>query len=133
MMAQDQFLEWAIVHQVAYYGTVKKDVFEDGILAWKNVLKEIEVQWLQTIKENFPDLRSQLLTVFLDASDEILRARIIGRDSSVSEEEIQRRLETAKEEREKAKILCDHIIDTDKTPEQVFEEVKEIFLLNSIS
>lgn len=132
MISDDKLLEWAIIHQVAYYGTLKSDVIENGILSGKNTLKELDVQGLEMIYEKSPHLKDSLLIIFLDASDEILRARIIRRDSSVSEEEIQRRLQTAKKEREKAKILCDHIIDTNKTPEQVFEEVKEIFLKNGV-
>lgn len=41
-MEADEFLEYAFVHQAAYYGTKKADVL-DGIVAGNTIIKEVDM------------------------------------------------------------------------------------------
>lgn len=91
LISQDAFLEYALVHG-NYYGTPKKEVFqllEEGF----DVILVIDVQGMKQIKQIYP----AVITVFIlpPSIDELInRMRLRGE----SEEEIQKRLDTAKKE-----------------------------------
>ncbi|WP_297887236.1 guanylate kinase [Sulfurihydrogenibium sp.] len=91
LISQDAFLEYALVHG-NYYGTPKKEVFqllEKGF----DIILVIDVQGMKQIKQIYP----AVITVFIlppSIDDLINRMRLRGE----SEEEIQKRLDTAKKE-----------------------------------
>lgn len=91
LISQNAFLEYALVHG-NYYGTPKKEVFqllEEGF----DVILVIDVQGMKQIKQIYP----AVITVFIlpPSIDELInRMRLRGE----SEEEIQKRLDTAKKE-----------------------------------
>jgi guanylate kinase len=86
-----EFLEWARVHDVHYYGTPCQPVFE-WLGQGMHVLLDIDVQGAAQLRERgYP-----LLTVFLlPPSFELLRQRLENRRDTPPAE-IERRLQTAR-------------------------------------
>jgi guanylate kinase len=93
MIADDDLLEWAVVHKAARYGTPKGPVTE-ALAAGRPAMLEIDLQGARQVRETMP----QALFVFLKPpSWEELVRRLVGRGTE-SEEERARRLDTAREE-----------------------------------
>lgn len=90
---QGDFLEWAVVHQRAKYGTPRAAV-EEALAAGTSVLIEVDLQGARQIRHTLPDA----LFVFLTPPswDELVR-RLVGRGTE-STEERERRLATARAE-----------------------------------
>jgi guanylate kinase len=92
MIDRNEFIEWAHVYG-HLYGTPRKslsDKMEQGI----DVLLEIDVQGARTVKKKFEDA---VYIFILPPSFDALRTRLQMRAGD-SAEEIQRRLQKAKEE-----------------------------------
>lgn len=121
-----EFLEYAFVHNLDYYWTKIEDIFEKGLDKGKIVVKEIEFQGVNELRENHSELMDRVVTIFLDVPDEIMVERMKFRDSSISDSEVQNRLLSAKKERDFARSV-DYLIDTSElTPEEVLGRVLEI-------
>ncbi len=90
MVAGDEFLEWAVVHRAARYGTPRRPV-EEALAHDRQALLEIDLQGARQVKESMPEA----FFVFLapPSWDELVR-RLIGRGTETDEERA-RRLETA--------------------------------------
>ena len=93
MVAEGEFLEWAVVHHAARYGTPRAPV-EAALAAGRAALLEIDLQGARQVRETMPEA----LFVFLmpPSWDELVR-RLVGRGTE-SAEERERRLETARAE-----------------------------------
>jgi guanylate kinase len=93
MIEQGEFLEWAVVHKRAKYGTPRGPV-ERALTNGHSVLLEIDLQGARQVRETIPDA----LFVFLapPSWDELVR-RLIGRGTETQAER-DRRLATAREE-----------------------------------
>ncbi|AIY00548.1 guanylate kinase [Arthrobacter sp. PAMC 25486] len=91
LVEQGDLLEWAVVHGVNRYGTLRSTVqaaVDDG----KSVLLEIDLQGARQVKEAMPEADF----VFLAPPNwEELVRRLVGRGTESAEEQ-HRRLETAK-------------------------------------
>lgn len=88
-----KMLEWEVVHGKDYYGTPRDEV--DGYLAkGVGVILVIDVKGAATIRKLYP---KDHLSVFIDAPFEELEARLRSR-AAESEERIQQRLKSAREE-----------------------------------
>ena len=117
------FLEYAVVHG-NYYGTPKEEVLKE-INKGNDVLLVIDVQGMRQIKRNF----EEVVTIFLiPPSFEELINRMKKRGDS--EEEIKKRLETAKKEL-KAWREYDYIVINDII-EKAKEDLKKIILANRL-
>ena len=93
LVADGDMLEWAVVHQVARYGTPRKPV-EQALVAGRPAMLEIDLQGARQVRESMPEA----LFVFLKPpSWEELVRRLVGRGTE-SEAERRRRLETARVE-----------------------------------
>jgi len=93
LVADDDLLEWAVVHKRARYGTPRKPV-EEALAAGRPALLEIDLQGARQVRATMPEA----LFVFLKPpSWEELVRRLVGRGTE-TEEERERRLETAREE-----------------------------------
>ncbi|MCY7395029.1 MAG: guanylate kinase [Nocardioides sp.] len=93
MVASDDLLEWAVVHQRARYGTPRAPV-EEALAAGCLALLEIDLQGARQVRTTMPDA----LFVFLSPpSWEELVRRLVGRGTE-NDEERARRLETARQE-----------------------------------
>lgn len=105
-MANDEFLEWAVVHGENYYGTLKETIvkpLEEG----KIVIREVDVQGLRSIRELIP--KDHLKAIFLTVESwETLERRILQR-SKVSDDELSRRHQSFIKEMEWADE-CDIVI-----------------------
>ena len=93
MREAGEFLEWAVVHGRAKYGTPRKPV-DEALTQGRLALLEIDLQGARQVREQMPEA----LFVFLapPSWDELVR-RLIGRGTE-SEEERQARLTTARGE-----------------------------------
>jgi guanylate kinase len=93
LVADDQLLEWAVVHKAARYGTPRLPV-EDALAQGRPALLEIDLQGARQVRTTMPEA----LFVFLKPpSWEELVRRLVGRGTE-DEEERARRLQTALEE-----------------------------------
>jgi guanylate kinase len=93
MIADDELLEWAVVHRAARYGTPRRPVLE-ALAAGRPALLEIDLQGARQVREKMPGAHF----VFLKPpSWEELVRRLVGRGTETPEERA-RRLETAREE-----------------------------------
>ncbi|WP_169738859.1 guanylate kinase [Jiangella gansuensis] len=93
MVEQGEFLEWAVVHKRAKYGTPRAPM-QRALAAGHSVLLEIDLQGARQVRQAIPDA----LFVFLapPSWDEMVR-RLVGRGTE-TEEERERRLATARDE-----------------------------------
>ena len=93
LRAAGEFLEWAVVHGRAKYGTPREPV-EEALAAGRKALLEIDLQGARQVRAQKPEA----LFVFLapPSWDELVR-RLVGRGTE-SEEERSVRLDTAREE-----------------------------------
>jgi guanylate kinase len=90
---QNNFLEWAIVHN-NYYGTNLKPIYK-SLESGKLVVFDIDVQGYQIIKDRFSDI---LTSVFITTPSEVeLKKRLENRGSD-SNSVIETRLNNAKKE-----------------------------------
>lgn len=122
-----EFLEYAMVHEMDYYGTRYVDVIDNGINKGKIVVKELDINWLENLRKERPELDWKYTTIFLNIPRDILKERIEKRWVFMSDEEFQRRLNSSIIEQEKAQILCDYIIDATKSEKEVLKEFLKIF------
>jgi len=93
LIAEDQLLEWATVHNQNRYGTPRGPV-DAALDAGDSVLLEIDIQGARQVKRAMPEA---ILVFLLPPSWEEMVRRLVGRGTE-SPEEQQRRLETAKVE-----------------------------------
>ncbi|MFL6023397.1 MAG: guanylate kinase [Marmoricola sp.] len=93
MVADDELLEWAVVHQRARYGTPRGPVA--AVLAeGRAALLEIDLQGARQVRERMPEARFVFLAP--PTWEELVR-RLVGRGTE-DEAERERRLETARAE-----------------------------------
>lgn len=93
MVAEDELLEWAVVHQGARYGTPRRPV-EEALAAGRPALLEIDLQGARQVRQRMPEA----LFVFLSPpSWEELVRRQVGRGTEDAAER-ERRLQSARDE-----------------------------------
>lgn len=101
-----EFLEWAVVHHDHLYGTLKQPILE-AIAAGKTVIREVDMQGVQSIRKILPPGRA--VSIFITApSWENLKRRILGR-SRIPAEEMSQREESFRREMEFSK-QCDFVV-----------------------
>jgi guanylate kinase len=122
----DEFLEYAIVHERDYYGTKKRDVLDNGVGEWKIVIKELDFNGLKKLKQENPELDSLYSAVFLNIPKEMLQSRIDTRGIFMSDEEYEKRIKSSIFEEEELMKYCDYVIDATLSPEEVVEKFLEI-------
>ena len=91
LVADDDLLEWAVVHKRARYGTPRKPV-EEALAVGRPALLEIDLQGARQVRKSMPEAHFVFLAP--PSWDELVR-RLIGRGTESAEEQ-QQRLETAK-------------------------------------
>lgn len=91
LVAKGDLLEWAVVHGVNRYGTLRSTV-EEAVGAGRSVLLEIDLQGARQVKDAMPEADFVFLSP--PSWDELVR-RLVGRGTETIEEQ-HRRLETAK-------------------------------------
>jgi guanylate kinase len=93
LIADDELLEWAVVHQGARYGTPRAPVLA-ALAEQRPALLEIDLQGARQVRERMPEARFVFLA---PPSWEELVRRLVGRGTE-DEAERERRLATAREE-----------------------------------
>ena len=119
MIADHEFIEWALVHGNYYGSGLKKtqSAMSQGI----DLLFDIDVQGAEQIKKHF----SEAILIWIDApSWPELEKRLRGRGTD-SEEVIAQRLINARAEQARAKLSFDHFVINDDIA-QVTEQLIEI-------
>jgi guanylate kinase len=105
---EGQFLEYAVVHQNHYYGTLKQPI-EEALDDGKVVIREVDVQGLRSIRDLIP--KENLVSIFLTVPDwDTLQRRILKR-SEMSLEEMERRHNSYLKEME-WQPECDYVIES---------------------
>lgn len=101
-----EFLEWAVVHNDNFYGTLKKPIL-DTLASGKIVVREVDMQGVESIRKILPP--EQVVAIFITApSWENLKRRILGR-SKILDDELKKREESFKREMEFSK-KCDFVV-----------------------
>lgn len=113
-----EFLEYAIYSQ-NHYGTKVSDV-KKAFKKWLIPITEIEMSWLEKIMKNNQGI--DYVSIFLNLDEKTMIDRIKTR-WNISEEEIERRVNIARNERPKAKKVCDYVLDTNNT---LLNNIKDI-------
>ena len=93
LVADDDLLEWAVVHGRHRYGTPREPVLA-AIAEGREAVLEIDLQGARQVRTNWPDAR--LVFLAPPSWDELVR-RLVGRGTE-TEEERTRRLDTATRE-----------------------------------
>ncbi len=93
MREAGEFLEWALVHGRAKYGTPRAPV-DEALAAGRPALLEIDLQGARQVRERMPE---SLFVFLAPPSWEELVRRLVGRGTE-SEEEREARLVTARQE-----------------------------------
>jgi guanylate kinase len=93
LVAENNLLEWAVVHGRHRYGTPREPVLA-AIAEGREAVLEIDLQGARQVRANWPDAR---LVFLAPPSWEELVRRLVGRGTE-TEEERTRRLDTATRE-----------------------------------
>ena len=93
MIADDELLEWAVVHKQARYGTPRTPVIQ-ALAEGRAALLEIDLQGARQVRARMPQARFVFLAP--PSWDELVR-RLVGRGTE-DEAERERRLDTARAE-----------------------------------
>lgn len=121
----EEFLEYAIVHQDNYYGLIKKPLME-SLQNSETVIREVDIQGFDSIREKIP--KENLVTIFITVPNkQELIDRIVNR-ATISDDELNKRLESMHREFARARD-CDYMVENKngeltKTVEKVEEIVK---------
>lgn len=122
-IANHDFLEYARVHQSAFYGTDYASITAP-LHQGKNSIKELEIYWLMKIQEE-KRIEELYTTIFLDIPLTLMKQRITQRQH-VDDDELTKRMESAVYESEALKMHCEHRVDATQPLEVVCDRVKEI-------
>ncbi|MGV8857195.1 guanylate kinase [Rhodoglobus sp.] len=119
MIAGNELLEWAIVHNSYRYGTPRPPI-DAALAAGKRVLLEIDLQGARAVRSVMPEA---LLVFLLPPTWEELVRRLIGRGTEDAAEQA-RRLETAKVELAAQEEFDVKVVNTEVS--QAAQEVVEL-------
>lgn len=119
----DEFLEWAIVHQDYRYGTLKEPIMQ-ALEEGKVVIREIDVQGFFSIREKLDS--SQFISVFISPpSFDTLRKHIEMR-GKMEQEVLLKRFESAEKEMTVAKECDYEIVNVEGDVMKAVEELEGI-------
>jgi guanylate kinase len=95
MIAEDDFLEYAVVHSDNYYGTAKTEIL-NALRQGAVVIREVDIQGFHSIRKMIP--KESLVSIFMKVPNlNDLKGRIEMR-GAIEPEELQRRLDSAAKE-----------------------------------
>ena len=120
-----RFLEYAVVHGVDYYGTERDEII-GALDAGKIVVREVDIQGFHSIRDVIP--KENLVTIFIEAKDlEELKVRIAKR-GKLPEEEVERRMESARKEISQAGECDYRVVNEYGKVEEAVGEVEKIIV-----
>lgn len=122
MIADDDLLEHAVVY--GQYKGIPKQQVRDALASGKDVVMRLDVQGAATIKEMIPEA----VLIFLSASSEDELIDRLRRRDTESGQQLQRRIETAREEMERLREFDYVVINAkcklDKAVDQVLSIIE---------
>lgn len=126
MIDEGELLEYAVVHNKEYYGTLKNPIFK-ALKAGHTVVREVDMQGCESIQKVLPS--ENLVSIFLTVPDkQDLIDRILKR-GKLPEEEIQRRMKSAEKEFAKGGRVCDYQVPSlNGKIKECVDEVESIIL-----
>lgn len=119
----EEFLEWAIVHQDNYYGLIKEPI-EKGLKEGKTIVREVDIQGFDSIRDKIAP--ENLVTIFITVAnkDELIE-RIVTR-APISDDELKKRKESMHREFNRARD-CDYMVENNEGAlEETVEKVLKI-------
>lgn len=120
-MVAGRFLEYATIHEKGHYGTDKEEIL-GALREGKVVVREVDIQGFHSIRAVVP--RGELLTIFIEAGDlDELKKRIADR-GKLPEEEVERRMESARKEIAQAGECDYRIVNEYGKVDQAVEQVE---------
>jgi len=124
-LKNDEFLEWAIVHQDNYYGLIKETLIK-SLEKGETVVREVDIQGFDSIRKKIP--KKNLITIFITVPNKQELIDRITHRAAISKDELKKRLESMHREFARAKD-CDYLIENkngelEKTVEKVEEIIK---------
>ncbi|MBU1151619.1 guanylate kinase [Patescibacteria group bacterium] len=132
MIEAGEFLEYAVVHEDNYYGTSKEDILVP-LRKGAVVVREVDIQGFYSIKDLVP--AENLVSIFMKVSDrEDLKGRILRR-GEISDDELERRLDSARKEIAQAGS-CDYQVENkwgeikkcvNAVEKIIVEEIKDLY------
>lgn len=105
MIEDGDILEFATVHNKELYGTMKKPIIE-GLENGDIIIREIDMQGCESIQDILP--RESVVSVFLTVPDEEELIERIQKRGKLPDEEIERRMESAKREFKLSGEICNY-------------------------
>ena len=118
---ENDFFEYNVYGTGKYYGTPKSTIM-DYLDHDYDVILEIEVNGYKQIKEQYPDC----IGIFImPPSEEELYKRLRGRGTE-SEEVIETRVQTAKEEMKNANLYDHVLVNEDGKSQETMEKIYQI-------
>jgi len=126
MIDKGELLEYAVVHNKEYYGTLKNPILK-ALEAGHTVVREVDMQGCESIKKVLSG--ENLVSIFLTVPDkQDLIDRILKR-GKLPEEEIQRRMKSAEKEFAKGGRVCDYQVPSlNGKIKECVDEVESIIL-----
>lgn len=122
-IAQEDFLEWARIHNGNYYGTLKKPIIE-ALREGKIVFREVDVQGFHSIKKVIP--ADKMVTIFLKAESTGKLLERIAKRGKLPEDEIKFRMESAKREMADAGQFDYQVWSLDGQIDKCVQDVRKI-------
>jgi guanylate kinase len=124
-ITQDEFLEWAIVHEDNYYGTLKAEII-NGLKSGNAVIRELDIQGFESVIKKLPP--SNVISIFITTKNpKQLKSRILKR-AKISDAELEKRMRSAKKELAK-KEECDYVVVSEEGKiEELINDVEKIII-----
>lgn len=131
LLRDEKVLEWAVVHGIGRYGTLV-----DEIIPWiqegKTVVREVDVQGFDSIRKHplfaGDDSPYTLKSIFLLPENEQQLLAHIQKRSAMSEEELQKRMESMRKELSYAQFCDAQVVNKEGKMEEAYGEVEKIIL-----
>jgi guanylate kinase len=127
LLQADAFIETAIVHGAARYGTLKEEILPH-IEAGRTVVREVDVQGFDAIRSdplfagNAAPYRLQSIFIVPENTEQLVRR--ITRRAPISEAELARRIASMERELVFADGCTDRIVNIDGKLEETIREVE---------
>lgn len=125
-IAEGKLLEHQLIHRKYRYGILKGPVL-DALNAGKNVLGEVEVQGWETMKAN-PEIAPYMRVIFMMPPSIEAIAERVRRRAPTTEEEVQRRMETARWELTFADGADFQVLAEENQQEKIYEQIENYIL-----
>lgn len=120
LIEQDELLEYALVYE--QYKGIPKDQVRQALASGKDVVMRLDVQGAATIKKMFPDA----VLIFLSATSEKELIRRLRARRMDTEEQLRRRIDTAKGEMDTLPIFDYTIINADGQLDKAVDQILSI-------